>query len=418
MQSIRLLINLAKSKLTTLDDESDYFRQMEWAMVVAGIKLPSQNSTYQRLFDCYRIIMLLQFSIWVDRVYVAYTEWNSPGELIGVVAFCLALVMILSRAVLMRVYLKDLLKVRDGLKNRLNNHHSEGRVRSYRLIRRFFMVLEWIYLVDQIILYAFGINEERQYSVPDNLRRLSKRSKLGFDIFICSNHFIFSSVYASILTIMNTVFMGFSTELENIVSECDGIFERVKQQVAVIAIYEESSTNIEMRKNLLFWSALKNEISLIAERYSVLTEHVATVRNLLKVSFLLIFYTEIVFIGCALFYVKLIGITMNTVIVVSYVAAILLECYWFCRLADNINDTNIAIGFALYNLDWPIQLCDLPNSRKQYLEIRASLLVMMTRSQQNLGITCGGMFEMSAQAFDELMKMIYSCLMFLLSIAT
>ncbi|KXJ73226.1 hypothetical protein RP20_CCG016233 [Aedes albopictus] len=162
----------------------------------------------------------------------------------------------------------------------------------------------------------------------------------------------------------------------------------------------------------------KRKENMIAARHAELIEQVATMRTLLKISFLLIFYTEMAFIGCALFYAKMQGLTMNTVIVVSYVSAILMECYWFCRLTDIINHTNHEIGFALYNLNWPEKFCDTPNSRKEYLEIRATLLVIMTRAQQNLGITCGGMFEMSAAAFHELMKMIYSCLMFLLSVTT
>ncbi|XP_062712130.1 uncharacterized protein LOC109426304 isoform X2 [Aedes albopictus] len=320
------------------------------------------------------------------------TEWNSPGELIGVFSLFLALVMINSRAILM--------------------DYTEGRVRSYRLIRRFFLVLEWLFFWDQLILYMFGVNEERQYSVPDNISRLGPRVKLTFDILICSNHLMFSSIYASILTIMNTLFMAFSTELENIVLKCNGIFERVDKQM---------DGTIGMHENILgskFCNILKRELNMIAARHAELIEQVATMRTLLKISFLLIFYTEMAFIGCALFYAKMQGLTMNTVIVVCYVSAILMECYWFCRLTDILNHTNHEIGYALYNLNWPEKFCDMPNSRKEYLEIRATLLVIMMRAQQNLGITCGGMFEMSAAAFHELMKMIYSCLMFLLSVTT
>nr|XP_029731373.1 uncharacterized protein LOC109426304 [Aedes albopictus] len=394
MDGIRRLNNWLKSKLDTLDNESDYFRQMEWALMIAGVQFPSASPNNRKWLFCYWVVILFQFSIWFDRFFVACTEWNSPGELIGVFSFFLALVMINSRAILMRVYLKDILKVRSYLEIILNRDYTEGRVRSYRLIRRFFLVLEWLFFWDQLILYMFGVNEERQYSVPDNISRLGPRVKLTFDILICSNHLMFSSIYASILTIMNTLFMAFSTELENIVLQCNGI-ERVDKQM---------DGTIGMHENILgskFCNILKRELNMIAARHAELIEQVATMRTLLKISFLLIFYTEMAFIGCALFYAKMQGLTMNTVIVVSYVSAILMECYWFCRLTDILNHTNHEIGYALYNLNWPEKFCDMPNSRKEYL-----------------GITCGGMFEMSAAAFHELMKMIYSCLMFLLSVTT
>ncbi|XP_019557291.3 uncharacterized protein LOC109402125 [Aedes albopictus] len=412
MGGVRRLTNWLKYKLGTLDDESDYFRQMEWALMIAGVQLPSENPNHHKWLFCYRVAILFQCCIWCDRFFVACTEWNSPAELIGVFSFVLALVMIISRIILMRVYLKDIQKVRSYLETILNKDLTEGRVRSYRLIRRIFLVLEWLFFCDQIILYTFGVYEERQYSVPDNISRLGPRVKLAFDILICSNHIMLSSIYAAILTILNTLIMGFSTELENVVFQCNGIFERVNDQMSgTVSLNEKMATS-------KFWNIFRTELNMVAARHAEVIEQFATVRTLLKISFLLIFYTEIVFIGCALFYVKMLGLTMNTVIVVSYVTAILMECYWFCRLTDIVNDTNHAIGCALYNLNWPEKLRDMSNLRQEYLEIRVTMLVIMTRAQQKLGITCGGMFEMSVAAFHELMKMIYSCLMFLLSVTT
>lgn len=79
---------------------------------------------------------------------------------------------------------------------------------------------------------------------------------------------------------------------------------------------------------------------------------------------------------------------------------------------------NNQIGASLYNLGWFERLPDVPEARKDYHEVRETLLIVMTKVQQELGINCGGMFGLSMQAFHELLKMIYSFLTFLLNTTT
>lgn len=76
---------------------------------------------------------------------------------------------------------------------------------------------------------------------------------------------------------------------------------------------------------------------------------------------------------------------------------------------------NQQIGDALYDLDWYQRLQRTPDLVDEYREIRAALLVVMIKSQQSLGLSCGGMFEMSAEAFQELVNMIYNFFMFLIN---
>ncbi|EAT34229.1 AAEL013507-PA [Aedes aegypti] len=418
MERIRKLV--AQLQISVRDDESDYFRTMDYFLILGGIQLLSKNPVHQVLFLCYRMLMTVQFSVWFDRVYVAYSEWNSTSELIGVISFLLGLVMIVVRAIIIRLYLEDIYAARKYLGAQLNGlRMSESRIQSYRLLRRIGLVLEYTFFADQILFYAFGIYQDKQYTVPDNLSRLGWQMKLLFNIIISTNHFVFSSVYATILTVQNTLLMGIGAELDVILAQCDGIMARVDEKLKNAVDRDGDQRMLYdvrgSRAEYFFWKLMKRELNVTVARHSRLLEQIDILGGFFKMNFLVMFYMAIVIIGCASFYVNMLGLTVNTVIILSYVGAILLESYWFCKIADNMNDTNSQIGESLYNLGWSERMPEMPEARKEYFEIRETLLIVMTKVQQDLGISCGGMFGLSMQAFHELLKMIYSFLTFLLN---
>ncbi|XP_039435808.2 uncharacterized protein LOC120417723 [Culex pipiens pallens] len=65
------------------------------------------------------------------------------------------------------------------------------------------------------------------------------------------------------------------------------------------------------------------------------------------------------------------------------------------------------------NLDWPEMLHYSEDYPKEYKSVRTSLLIVTIRAQHSLGISCGGIFEMSQDKFALLVRMTYSVLMFL-----
>ncbi|KAL1398058.1 hypothetical protein pipiens_009260 [Culex pipiens pipiens] len=104
---------------------------------------------------------------------------------------------------------------------------------------------------------------------------------------------------------------------------------------------------------------------------------------------------------------------MATIFLLEHVLRMIVECYVFCHLATLLNEVHSQIADKIMNLDWPEMLHYSEEFPKEYKSVRTSLLIVTIRAQHSLGISCGGIFEMSQDKFALLVRMTYSVLMFL-----
>ncbi|KAL1389200.1 hypothetical protein pipiens_012569 [Culex pipiens pipiens] len=74
---------------------------------------------------------------------------------------------------------------------------------------------------------------------------------------------------------------------------------------------------------------------------------------------------------------------------------------------------NESIGWAVYELAWPTELQYDERFQVEYRSVREAMAIVMTVSQQPLGLDCFGLFEFNLEQFYELLNMAYSFYTFL-----
>ncbi|XP_058811286.1 uncharacterized protein LOC131676182 [Topomyia yanbarensis] len=406
---IRLCWNWAVRTVQSLDDESDYFRPTDYGLVAAGIQIRSKSPTLRFLFRLYHALLFLLYFICVDRVYVYVAERDFSPDCIATFTVMIEMFTLMAQVRVVGLYRAELDRVRDYLRSRLNGDRSEERTRSYRLICRIVVYFELFNIVDQIVIFLLGIFNQPMYEVPKNLLQKGYFIDLIIHHVNAINNVLVTNLFVGFITIVNNYMMAFRTELKSIAADLAVIFDRVDRDI--------EGTGAEADKELYLLVALKRELCSIAERHSELLIQLDHIKGFFKWSVFCLFYGQLMATATGLFYINILGLTMNTVVLISYFCAVILECYWFCRLVDTMNDANERIGDTLYSLDWPQRLRyrGVDDSQREYREIRASMLTVMINSRNNLGISCGGLFIMSAEAFADFVKLVYQSTMFLLN---
>uniref|UniRef100_A0A182JDT7 Uncharacterized protein n=1 Tax=Anopheles atroparvus TaxID=41427 RepID=A0A182JDT7_ANOAO len=159
---------------------------------------------------------------------------------------------------------------------------------------------------------------------------------------------------------------------------------------------------------------LESNIRNTMRRHEQFLRQVDCLKPFLRNTFLLMFYAAVYFIALGTYRIRSNENILYNIMLCVFLVAVLLECYWCCRLVDKLNEESERIGELLYGLDWPEQLRYSAADAHRYRQARTALLIMMSKSQKNLDITCGGFFVMSSEAFANLVKLTYTMLMFLL----
>ncbi|XP_058811285.1 uncharacterized protein LOC131676181 [Topomyia yanbarensis] len=416
---IRLWWKKTIRAIQSLDDERHYFRTLECAYVLAGIETRAENPLLRILFRFYQIMIVLQYLLCADRIYIELVADNFSTDFFIRLAYIGELTTLLSIIGFTRLYLKELADFRTYLEIRLDSNRTKERDQSYRLIRNILLVMQPMFLVDQSIMYLLGLLELPVYQVPENLRGKGRLAGLLVTLVNETNSLFIATLLAAVITIVNSYMMSFCAELKNIATDLADIFDRADREIEETVSNDQrvkgNPSELEVFKELKFLVVLKRELCVFAARHSDLLAQLNTVKPFFKWIFFCLFYGQLVTVAAVLFYMKIQGITTETVLLVTYTSSVLFGCYWFCLLADDMNDANELIGDTLYDLDWPQRMRYRTEKQREYREIRASMLTVMINSRHNLGISCGGLFNMSSQAFTSLMNMIYQSVMFLMN---
>ncbi|KAL9704283.1 hypothetical protein quinque_007801 [Culex quinquefasciatus] len=92
------------------------------------------------------------------------------------------------------------------------------------------------------------------------------------------------------------------------------------------------------------------------------------------------------------------------------------EFFCFCWLATKLNDLNNQIANRIYEQEWHSEMQYSDDLPEQYRSVKQSLLIVMINAQRSLGISVGGVYELSLELMVELLHNSYSTLMFLLEV--
>ncbi|EDS44717.1 Odorant receptor 7a [Culex quinquefasciatus] len=163
-----------------------------------------------------------------------------------------------------------------------------------------------------------------------------------------------------------------------------------------------------------FWIMTQSRINRLVQRHSDIIGELKSFEKLTRTSFLIIYYTAMLYVSMTIIAILNVqSFSMATIFLLEHILRMIVECYVFCHLATKLNEAHSQIADKIMNLDWPEMLHYSEDYPKEYKSVRTSLLIVTIRAQHSLGISCGGIFEMSQDKFALLVRMTYSVLMFL-----
>ncbi|XP_055541629.1 uncharacterized protein LOC129727647 [Wyeomyia smithii] len=325
--------------------------------------------------------------------------------------------MILFRVGITYRYLNTIRSVQQFLRQHFDDSRNPDRKRTYRKIRLVVVTLVVTYVFVLFMQLIFGVFEEPFFVAPPHLLKW----RFLAIWFKCKIHVtfdaIFSSIFAANLTIINTYLIAFDVEMKRNAASFEKMIGKIDKTVEskTVNTPELSVRQREMITELRFVRILKRELFSLIKNQIDMVDQLHDLKKFLNTTFMCMFYTQMVVSGCLLFFITLEKLTILAMVLLSYGFTGVLECFWYCQLTNNLNESNQAVGYAAYCMEWSHRLHYHPAAHADYREIRNGLLIIMINSQKKLGISCGGMFEMSIEAFSVFMKMTYNCLMFLLN---
>ncbi|XP_058445241.1 uncharacterized protein LOC131426488 [Malaya genurostris] len=365
-------------------------------------------------------MFVILYGIWLDRLSVGLTAGHISAQFFATMKFVCGYTTLLCQAGIIRCYQNDLATVRNYLKRYLDSDHNEQRRDSYDLIRKFTFFMSMVHLSCDTGVFLLGLYKN---PIPKNLMGICWWIDLLLNGTNVLCNLLISAMFVSVVTIINNYMIAFQTELKNIAAELATIFDRVDRDVeAAVDRYEarlkRHPNKIELFKELQFLTGLQRELRTIAERHSVLLNYLEQLRTFFSSIFFCLFYGELMTMGSALFVIRTQTINLSSGLLTGFAFCVLFECYWFCRMTDDLNDANENVGDTLYDLGWHTRLRYRVERQRDYREIRQSMLIVMISAQSDLRISCGGFFNMAATAFAEFMNLLYDIVLFLLSVVS
>ncbi|XP_055541628.1 uncharacterized protein LOC129727646 [Wyeomyia smithii] len=401
------ILKQIRQTLSSLDDESDYFLQKKYALIAAGVQIPTSHPLYRFAFYVYRLTILLHLVLWYDRFVDNFSDEERLGELITSLAICAQFTGLLLRSVVVRIYLSRIRRVQDYLGERLSDCRYDYRNKTYRLIRRIVRTFAITFFLDLLLQFKF-VKYQPFFDLPTNVHHLGVFSTLlGYRVDVVAD-FFYCFIFTAHVTIVNTYIKAFDVEMRKIIDALQNLFGNVDAEIE----YTKTANGAE---ELRFLEVLKRKLNIIVKDHVELLNQLEQLKGFLQVIFMVMFYLQMVTVGGMLFYMTSQKQTSLALVLASYVLALMLECYWYCKLSDDLNETNNNIGLAVYSLDWPQKLRYRPVAHRTYREIRTALLLILVNSQKSLDINCGGLFEMKIETFAVFLNLCYKCLMFLLN---
>ncbi|XP_035790090.1 uncharacterized protein LOC118465716 [Anopheles albimanus] len=398
----------------------DFFLPAELLLLLPGFHLAARWHRKRWLRLLYRLtqlVQLFQYLLWADRFYLALVDGHLPqrsGKILHVANTFGVLTMMLARMLVLRWFLRDIEQFKGYQRHRrrtrqlISGHQHD----SLPTIVTIAVAFQAIGLADRAVFCFSRPYRHELYEMPSNLAAHGWWCETVVQLLSFDFAWRWAAAYNASLTTINTLLMGLADDLAHLVAGYGRLLEDARRQPPSLATTNETVGHWQA----VDWRQLEHNIAHTVGQHERFLAQLDRLKPFLRATFLVMFYSAVLFLALGTFMITANGTTTYGVILSGFLFALLLECYWCCRLVDRLNELNAGIGTLLYGLDWPTELrytAENASEASHYRQARAALSIIQSRTQIGLGISCGGMFAISSEAFASLVKMTYTMLMFL-----
>ncbi|XP_021704693.1 uncharacterized protein LOC110677740 isoform X2 [Aedes aegypti] len=189
----------------------------------------------------------------------------------------------------------------------------------------------------------------------------------------------------------------------------------MRMRLKILAHRWECILNYPIESLKFYFERMDREVRTVVDQQMEYCRQLQTLKNLVEKSFFIVHYYSLYSIGSCFFVARELGLNVLTGVIYASVFAYLLKHYLWCHLVDSLQDVADTIGDVIY-----VHCAQMPYSREyhaQYVQLKASLMIIWFNTINGVSIQCMGMLNISTATFVDLINIIYSVLTFLINLA-
>uniref|UniRef100_A0A182FJ11 Uncharacterized protein n=1 Tax=Anopheles albimanus TaxID=7167 RepID=A0A182FJ11_ANOAL len=165
------------------------------------------------------------------------------------------------------------------------------------------------------------------------------------------------------------------------------------------------------------WGDLNRRLARCVQAHCDVLRHIRLVQRSATSSFAVQYYTALLSLAVDAFFISYNGADFVALLVVSFSLLLVVEWYFYCKLAEELHLTHKRIGWTLYADDWPDQLYrGVPGRHRKPRQLHLSLAIVLAATQADLPFQRNNLISVSWYTFGNLFKTSYSVLMFLVEL--
>nr|AIO10899.1 odorant receptor 136 [Culex quinquefasciatus] len=401
------------SKAFVLDPDGDHFSVVKKMEQFCGFHAKIETTKGAICWALLRLIILARFSHMIGKFILTFIEEDDFEYKFLVHTVTYMMFYNYTQVILLRFSYQDLSSIRKFFNARkyLKTDPEAHRIRSAAYRKTNWAILGplpmWTFLWISMVLT--GVYKWRVLNIePKTLASypiLQAIIMYGYPV----QNLIIAGWYQLPAVLINSVLLGFITELKILTDSCDKIIDN-----AEIAVEKERLESESTDADALFWKHFKIELDARVKAHITVLANLINLRQILKPCLLLYYYTLLMvnaFIICSVKNGYFKDFASSTIIMAVYFNV---DFFIICYNMSQVDDLCSKVGKRIYNLPWPYKLTKTERFVCEYRSIRSTMMVMMMRAQAGMAFSCGGFFEMSMGKFAELMDLTYTMVMFVL----
>ncbi|XP_055623631.1 uncharacterized protein LOC129767043 [Toxorhynchites rutilus septentrionalis] len=384
-------------------NNSNHFVMLDHLMTSGGIRL---ENGWSQLYKTTRLCLLLGASLMWIRFWFNFMEAGSFGAVMNNIHVSAIVLITLVRAGWIQMNMKAFTEAKNYINGRSFRPHDSSAWEIRRNAYQKNHSLVTICIVSVAALYVpVLLVDSRRIPPLRNPIEVREMTSDGFQLLLDKLYVVTLFPYgpATVTNVMSTYMLleGFVAEMQIIADAFGEIFDKMTHQ-----------TGVE------HWRELQASFRTCADQHVICLNHLRNTRSLLNGTLLIVYYTTGFFISIGTVYIMWTkDFEMFKIQILSLMMFNVLECFFFCILVERINNVHNSVGEQLYNIAWHSELKYSKAFEKEYISIRATMMIVMHSADHTLGISCGGLFELGMERFSELMKSSYQLVMFLWNMA-
>ncbi|XP_029736364.2 uncharacterized protein LOC109402753 [Aedes albopictus] len=127
-----------------------------------------------------------------------------------------------------------------------------------------------------------------------------------------------------------------------------------------------------------------------------------------------IHYCAVILVGVSIYLLLLEDAMAGRLIIVLAIVSFLLECYWWCSIAESFQSVNTALEEHI--LDLMVMIPYEADHHNDYIQLRTTLMIFKINIRNSARFNCAGIFQLSRESFVQIVQRSYALFTFLLNV--